>query len=136
MDREKKKILIVDDDGFLLDMYSLKFNQNNFIVFTALNGNQALDKLHEGLEPDVLLLDVMMPEMNGFETLEKINQENLCKDSVKLILSNNNQKSEVDRGMSLGILGYIVKANSTPTEVVEKVNQFLLDKLHIKNNES
>lgn len=133
---DKNKILIVDDDGFLLDMYSFKFSQDNFEVFTAINGNLALEKLKEGLEPDVILMDVMMPEMNGFETLEKINQENLCKDSVKIILSNNNQKSEIEKGESLGIDGYIVKANSTPVEVIEKVNEILLNKkLHLKENE-
>ena len=136
MEGEKKKILIVDDDGFLLDMYSFKFSQGNFEVFTAINGNLALEKLREGLKPDVLLMDIMMPEMNGFETLEKINQENLCQDAIRLILSNNNQKSEIERGMSLGASGYIVKANSTPSEVIEKVNEFLLNKVHIQKNES
>jgi CheY-like chemotaxis protein len=136
MSVDKNKILIVDDDGFLLDMYSFKFSQDNFEVFTAINGALALEKLHEGLKPDVILMDIMMPEMNGFETLEKINQESLSKDSVKIILSNNNQKSEIEKGHALGIDGYIVKANSTPAEVIERVNEILLNKkIHSKENE-
>ncbi len=131
MEGEKKKILIVDDDGFLLDMYSFKFSQNNFDVFTAINGELALEKLKAGLEPDILLIDVIMPEMNGFETLEKIKEQNLCKDTTKIILSNKNQQSDIDRGLSLGVAGYIIKANTTPAEVIQKVNEILLNKLHL-----
>jgi CheY-like chemotaxis protein len=131
MEGEKKKILIVDDDGFLLDMYAFKFSQSNFDVFTANNGVLALEKLKEGLNPDVMLIDVIMPEMNGFETLENINKENLCKDMIKIILSNKNQQSDIDKGTALGVSGYIIKANSVPTEVVKKVMDILSSKVHI-----
>jgi len=131
MEGEKKKILIVDDDGFLLDMYAFKFSQSNFDVFTANNGALALEKLKEGLNPDVMLIDVIMPEMNGFETLENINKENLCKDMIKIILSNKNQQSDIDKGTALGVSGYIIKANSVPTEVVKKVMDILSSKVHI-----
>ena len=128
MEGEKKKIFIVDDDNFLLDMYALKFSQNNFEVHTASNGLQAIEKLKEGLAPDIILLDVMMPEMDGFEMLEKINQENLSPNSIKLILTNKNQQSDVDRGNGLGVAGYIVKASSTPMEVISQVQNILLEK--------
>ena len=128
MEGEKKKIFIVDDDNFLLDMYALKFSQNNFEVHTASNGLQAIEKLKEGLAPDIILLDVMMPEMDGFEMLEKINQENLSHNSIKLILTNKNQQSDVDRGNGLGVAGYIVKASSTPMEVISQVQNILLEK--------
>lgn len=131
MEGEKKKILIVDDDGFLLDMYAFKFSQSNFDVFTANNGRVALEKLKDGLNPDVMLIDVIMPEMNGFETLENINKENLCKDMIKIILSNKNQQSDIDKGTALGVSGYIIKANSVPTEVVKKVIDILSSKVHI-----
>ncbi len=88
MEGEKRKILIVDDDNFLLDMYALKFSQNSFEVYTASNGEQALEKLKGGLSPDILLMDVIMPEMNGFEAMEKMNQENLCPICMKVVLSN------------------------------------------------
>src|SRR3989344_2417331 len=127
MEGEKKKIFIVDDDNFLLDMYALKFSQNNFEVHTASNGLQAIEKLKEGLAPDIILLDVMMPEMDGFEMLEKINQENLSPNSIKLILTNKNQQSDVDRGNGLGVAGYIVKASSTPMEVISQVQNILLE---------
>jgi two-component system chemotaxis response regulator CheY len=125
---EKKKILIVDDDSFFLDIYALKFNQNNFEVYTAPGGAEALDKLKGGLNPDVILMDIIMPEMDGFEMLEKINDEKLSKDSIKIILSNKGQQSDIDRGKALGASGYIVKANSTPAEVIEQVKEILAKK--------
>ena len=128
---EKRKILIADDDSFLLDMYALKFSQNNFEVHTAITGTKVLEKLKGGLVPDVLLLDIIMPEMDGFELLEKINQEKLCPDCVKIILSNKNQQSDVDRGNKLGVAGYILKANSTPAEVINQVMDILNKKFAV-----
>ncbi len=125
MEGEKKKILIVDDDNFLLDMYALKFSQNNFEVYTASGGLQAINKLKENLNPAVILMDIIMPEMDGFEMLAKINAEKLSPDSVKIILSNKSQQSDIEQGASLGVAGYIVKANSTPAEVIEQVVKIL-----------
>ena len=82
----KKKILIVDDDNFLLDMYALKFSQNGFEVHTAGNGMAVLEKLRGGLCPDVILMDIIMPEMDGFETLTETGRANLCPNCVKIIL--------------------------------------------------
>ncbi len=121
MEGDKKKILIVDDDNFLLDMYALKFSQNNFEVYTASGGQEVLDKLKGGFKPDVILMDIIMPEMDGFEMLAKINAEKLSPDSIKIILSNKSQQSDVEQGAALGVAGYIVKANSTPAEVIEQV---------------
>ena len=125
MEGEKKKILIVDDDNFLLDMYALKFSQNNFEVHTASNGLDAIEKLKGGLSPDVLLMDIIMPEMDGFEMLEKIKKENLATNSIQIVLSNKSQQSDVDRGKALGVAGYITKANSTPREVIDQVQDIL-----------
>jgi len=121
----KKKILIIDDDSFLLDMYALKFNQSNFEVTTALGSMQALEKLHGGYTPDVILLDIVMPEMDGFELMEKMNEEKLSPASTRVVLSNRGQPSDIARGESLGASGYIVKASSTPSEVIEKVNSII-----------
>lgn len=121
----KKKILIIDDDSFLLDMYALKFNQSNFSVTTALGPEPALEKLHQGFVPDVVLLDIVMPVMDGFELMEKLKAENLAQQSIYIILSNRGQASDIARGESLGAAGYIVKASSTPSEVIEKVNSII-----------
>ncbi len=129
MEGEKKKILIVDDDNFLLDMYALKFSQNNFEVHTAENGLKAIDKLKAGEVFEIILTDIIMPEMDGFQMLEKINTDNLAPNSLKMILSNKSQQSDLDEGARLGVSGYIVKANSTPGEVVSQVKDIFLKKI-------
>ncbi|MBU0999171.1 response regulator [Patescibacteria group bacterium] len=125
MEGEKRKILIVDDDSFLLDMYALKFSQNNFEVYTAESGIHALEKLKGGLSPDLLLIDIIMPEMDGFEVLEQINMQKLCPNCVKIILSNKSEQGDIDEGKRLGAVGYIVKANFTPAEVIDQVVKIL-----------
>jgi len=120
-----KKILIIDDDNFLLDMYALKFSKSNFEVHTALGPEIALDKFRSGLVPDIILLDIMMPVMDGFELLEKMKEENFAKDAIKIVLSNRGQPSDIARGEALGAVGYIVKASSTPSEVIDKVNEII-----------
>ena len=129
MEGEKKKILIVDDDTFLLDMYAFKFSQYNFEVYTVSNALQTIEKLKDGLGPDIILLDIIMPNMDGFEMLEKINEDNLSPNSIKIVLSNKRQQADIDRGKSLGVSGYIVKANSTPKEVIDQVTEILAKKM-------
>jgi CheY-like chemotaxis protein len=129
MEGSKKKILIVDDDTFLLDMYALKFSQNGFEVHTAENGADALEKLKGDLSPDIILLDVLMPEMDGFEMLEKMNAEKICPEAVRIVLSNKSDQADVDRGSQLGVQGYIIKANSTPTEVISQVMSIVAKKI-------
>ena len=121
METEPKKILIVDADSFLLDMYSLKFSKSNFNVSTALGPESALEKLRKGLSPDIILLDIMMPVMDGFELLTKIREENISPDAIIIFLSNRGQPSDVTQAETLGASGYIVKASSTPSEVIDKV---------------
>lgn len=125
MEEQVKKILIVDDDSFLLDMYALKFSKSNFSVSTALGSDIALEKLRSGYNPDVILTDIVMPEMDGFEMLEKIKEENLSPLSIVIFLSNRGQESDVTRALGLGAAGYIVKASCTPSEVIVKVNEII-----------
>src|SRR3989338_6858641 len=128
MDKAKRKILIIDDDEFLLDMYAVKFKEEGFEVELAHEGKEALDKIKGGASPEAVLLDVVMPGMDGFELLETIRKEKIIPTSKIIILSNLGQKEHLDRGMSLGVADYIVKAYFTPSEVVKKVNEVLLKK--------
>lgn len=118
------KVLIVDDDEFLLEMYALKFKESGFEVEIAQNGRKALGKLQE-FHPDVILLDVVMPIMDGFETLQEIRTKNTAPEAKIVMLTNLGQKEDTERGMSLGADDYVVKAHFTPTEVVEKVRAVL-----------
>jgi len=128
METEPKKILIVDDDSFLLDMYALKFSKSNFEVTTALGPESALEKLQSGLLPNIILLDIMMPVMDGFELLTKMREENLSTDAIIIFLSNRGQQSDITQAENLGAAGYIVKASSTPSEVIEKVISIIINK--------
>ena len=120
------KVLIVDDDEFLLEMYALKFKESGFIIEVAKNGEEAVQKAKE-VSPDVILLDVVMPKMDGFDVLRVLRKENIAPKSIVLVLTNLGQKDDFDRGMKLGATDYIVKAHYTPSEVVKKV-QSLLEK--------
>ncbi len=122
------KILIVDDDKFLLNMYSIKFQKEKFDVTIASDGFEALKKLQEGLVPDAIVLDIVMPVMDGLEFLEKMRAENLAKDATLLILSNQGQSTDIEKAKKLGIDGYIVKATTIPSEVVSEVLRMLSSK--------
>ena len=118
------KVLIVDYDAFLLDMYSIKFKESGFLVEIAKNGEEAIAKA-KSLNPDVILLDIVMPKMDGFDVLREIKKDNLAPGAVIFILTNLGQKEDVDRGLKLGASDYIVKAHFTPSEVVAKVRNLL-----------
>ena len=119
------KILIVDDDKFLLNMYSIKFQKEHFDVSMASNGQEALEKLRGSLIPDAIILDIVMPVMDGLECLQNIRKEELAKSSVIMILSNQGQSSDIEKAKQLGINGYIVKATTIPAEVVSEVLRVL-----------
>lgn len=121
-------IFIVDDDKFLLDMYSLKFSQLGYTVTTATDGQEALDKVANGLRPDIFLVDVLMPRLDGFQLVTKLKELKLPPETVIIILSNMGQQNDIDQGLSLGIDGYIVKATATPSEVVAKTKDIVQTK--------
>jgi CheY-like chemotaxis protein len=121
LNTQDKKILIVDDDKFLLDMYTFKFKEKGFEVTQAFGSIDALNKLKGGIKPNVILLDVVMPAMDGFELLALLKNENLVDDAKVIILSNLGQPSDIEKGRSLGANGYVIKASATPSEVVERV---------------
>ena len=113
----------MDDDSFLLDMYALKFTQTGLEVTTGLGALPALEKLRGGYVPDIILLDIVMPGMDGFEFLAKMKEEKLADNAIKIILSNRGAETDVKRGSELGASGYIVKASTTPSEVLTQVSE-------------
>lgn len=119
-----KKILIVDDDEFLLDMYVVKFKESGFEVEIAQNGEEAIEKAKK-TNPDAILLDIVMPKIDGFEVLRALKKANIAPGAAIFILSNLGQKEDTERGLSLGAADYIVKAHFTPSEVVTRVKEML-----------
>jgi CheY-like chemotaxis protein len=118
---KRYKLLIVEDDKFLMDMYTIKFGEYNFEITSAFGAPDALAKLEEGFRPDIILTDVVMPVMDGFEFLAVVKEKKFARNAFIIVLSNLGQKEDIAKGVSLGASGYIVKATSTPTEVVKKV---------------
>jgi DNA-binding response OmpR family regulator len=122
----KPKILIVDDDIFLLDMYALKFREAGFDVDVAAGGEEALEKIkNKDYSVDVMLLDIVMPRMDGFELLRVIKDKKFVPNAAIIALTNLGQKEDIEKGKHLGVKDYIIKAHFTPTEVVKKVKEIL-----------
>ncbi|MEK7134262.1 MAG: response regulator [Patescibacteria group bacterium] len=124
----KHTVFIIDDDKFLLDMYALKFVQMGWNVETALGSADGIEKLRGGFAPTVILTDILMPSMDGFELLERIRDESLARGARIVILSNKGEKEDIVRGIALGADGYIVKASAIPSEVVAQVEKILGNK--------
>ncbi len=121
MENKKYSIFIVDDDKFLLNMYTMKFTKEGMQVTGVSDPREAYEKLKAGEKPDIIILDVVMPGMDGVELLEKIRQDKLAPEAVVVILSNQGQQSDIDRAKAFGINGYIVKATTIPSEVLKEV---------------
>lgn len=121
MQEDNFKVFIVDDDKFLLDMYSIKFKEQGLEVEVSETGADALLKLRGGLKPDVLLLDIVMPGVDGFGILDTIRKENLGGNPALIVLSNQGQESDIKRAKELGADDYIVKASAVPSEVLSQV---------------
>lgn len=119
MENKKLKILLVDDDRFLLDMYSLKFTKADLEIEALGSSTTALEKLRVGTVYDIIILDIIMPTMDGLELLRIIRKEKLCPDAVFIMLTN--QADDMAKAKDLGIDGYIIKATTIPSEVVEQV---------------
>lgn len=119
MENTQLKILLVDDDRFLLDMYSLKFKKSGIEVDAVASSPLALEKLRTGGVYDVLILDIIMPNMDGLELLKTIRTEKLVPNATIIMLTN--QSEDLEKAKQFGIDGYIIKATTIPSEVVESV---------------
>lgn len=121
-------ILLVDDDKFLLDMYSMKFTQSGYAVQACLSAGDALDSLRHGYVPDAILFDLTMPELDGFQFLEAIRAEKLAPSALKIALTNQSSDLERNRALELGADQFLIKATMIPSEVVNTVASALKGK--------
>lgn len=114
-------VFLVDDDKFALDMYSRKFLATGATVDVASGSKEALEKLRGGANPDIMVLDIIMPEMDGLELLDVIRKENLAEKSAVVMLTNETSEEKKERAKKLGAKGYIVKATCEPSELAQCV---------------
>ncbi|MCD5385364.1 response regulator [Candidatus Gracilibacteria bacterium] len=128
-----KKLLIIEDDKVLNEMYRLKFEKEGFEVKSAYDGLDGLSKIEEGFNPDIILLDLMMPSMNGFETLDTIKRQT-SSDCKIIIFTNISDKDKINKAITMGADDYLIKANTTPKSAVEKINEILRKPLVIENS--
>ena len=119
-----KKILLVEDDPFLIDIYTTKFKEAGFNVVVEENGGEVLATIKEE-KPDLIVLDIILPNVDGWQILQEIHNDKELKGLRVIVLSNLSQKSEVEKGINLGAVKYLIKAHYTPTEVVEEVKKVL-----------
>lgn len=118
-----KKILLVDDDRFLLDMYAIKFSKAGYEVKTADSTDSALKLVRDGYIPDVMLSDIVMPGMDGLELMSVIRKERLAPATTMIMLTNQGSSDDISRAKKLNVDGYIVKATTIPSEVLAEVEK-------------
>jgi DNA-binding response OmpR family regulator len=125
MAKDKKiKILLIEDDSFLVEMYTTKFELEGFEVISAEDGKKGLEMVKKE-KPDIILLDILMPKMDGFAVLDALKKDEELADIPVILLTNLGQKDDVKKGFEKGAVGYLIKAHFMPSEVVDKIKKIL-----------
>ena len=119
-----KKILIIEDDSFISELYAKKLSDIGYEVDLASDGKEGLEKVRS-FKPDVVLLDIQMPIMNGYQVLQAMQKDKELKRIPVILLTNLGQVEEVKKGRKLGAKSYLIKAHYTPAEIVEKISEVL-----------
>ena len=114
------KILIIEDDKFLRELISRKLSDEGFDIEPAVDGEEGLKKT-KTVKPELVLLDLILPGMDGFEVLAKIKEDSSLASIPVIVLSNLGQREDIEKGMKLGAVDYLVKAHFTPNEIITKV---------------
>ena len=125
-DQQKKKILVIEDDQYLRDLYVEILQMEGFDVEKAVDGEQGYMAMHNG-GYDLVLLDIMLPKMDGLHILEKLVQETppIRPNGPVVVLSNLGQDAAIAQAVSLGARGYMIKSDHTPDQVIAKVKEYL-----------
>lgn len=121
---KKRVILLVEDDRFVSDIYKRKLGSEGYEVVSVSDGRDALQIL-EGTSPDAVLLDIMMPIVDGMEVLKRMKGEDRWKKIPVIMLTNLAEKDSIEKSLAMGADGYIIKAHFTPSEVVQKIKNVL-----------
>ena len=119
------KLLLIDDDAFLRDMYAMKFTEGGYEVAVADGATAALRAIEKTPDFDVILLDMIMPGMSGVELIKAIKQNFPDLGAKCIVLSNQGQSEDIDEATKAGAIGYIIKAEAIPSDVVKKVEKLI-----------
>jgi len=130
---DQKYILIIEDEKTLSSLLKEKLVGAGYKVEEASDGKEGILKINKE-KPDLVLLDMLMPEADGFEVLENLNKSGIIKNMPVIIISNSGQPVEIDRALSLGVKDYLIKVEFTPEEVLEKVSKQIGAGVHIKTD--
>ena len=123
----KIKALLVEDDQLILEMYKTRMTSEGWEVFTTDRGSEAL-QLAKEQKPDIILLDVILPETDGFSILKELKAESSTKNIPVLMLTNLGQESDQSRGKDMGVAGYFIKSQHTPADVITKIENLVAHK--------
>ncbi len=115
-----KRILLVEDEEIIVDLLQRKLEKEGYEVIVTVDGEMGIEKMKE-IRPDIVLLDIVMPKMGGFEVMEKMREDDILKNVPVIIISNSGQPVELDRAKELGARDWLIKAEFDPQEVVDKV---------------
>ena len=119
-----KTILIIEDDKFLRELIAQKLSKEDYEISEAIDGEEGMSKVKEE-KPDLILLDLIMPDMDGFMTLKELQKDHLLASIPVIILSNLGQQDDIDKAKQLGAVDFLVKAHFTPNEIIDKINKIL-----------
>ena len=120
---EAKKIMIVEDDELIRNMYKTKLEADGYTVAVVDNGGDAIPTV-KAEKPDLVLLDVILPQLDGFTVLEELKSMTEIKDTPVIMLTNLGTEEDIEKGNKMGAVDYIVKANFTPAQVSEQIKNF------------
>lgn len=118
---QNKNVLIAEDDNFLCEAYKLKLQKEGFGLKFAQNGEEAIALLKD-YTPNVILLDLIMPKVDGFEVLEYLNKNNLLSKIKVIVASNLGQQDDIEKATKMGASDYIIKSNLSMQDLVKKIN--------------
>lgn len=115
-----KKILVIEDDKFLRELISQKLIKEGYDILEAVDGEKGIESTKTE-KPDLILLDLILPGIDGFEVLAKIKSDSEVSEIPIIILSNLGQKDDIEKGLNMGAVDYLIKAHFTPAEIIEKI---------------
>lgn len=127
MEESPKKILLVEDDQMIIDMYKMRFEEEGFEVLITDRGSEAME-MASSQKPAAVLLDVILPEIDGFSILQSLKSSLDTKAIPVILLTNLGQESDREKGHQLGADDYFVKSQHTPAEIIQKVNSLIINK--------